>query len=282
MRQRLAIRFLSGVALAAILSVSALNGARAEDKPAAPEINTPVAFDRENVDTFAGAFLAARTADVDHDYDTAIALYKKALMIEPGNPEIRQRLMISLLLNGNLEEGVKYANELKSDPSVERVTTIVRGMDAIRRHEYRSAQDILKYNGPNDLDRMMTNLLSAWARAVGGSEDGTAGQVTAEGDPVRGKEVYEKRCTGCHAMTSDREGPRLQSVYGRTSGTVPGFDYSPAIKQAHIVWNEASLDKWLTDPDVFVPGNNMEFHVPNPQERRDLVRFLKEAAGTTP
>ncbi len=47
--------------------------------------------------------------------DTAISLYKKALMIEPGNPEIRQRLMISLLLNGNLEEGVKYANELKND-----------------------------------------------------------------------------------------------------------------------------------------------------------------------
>ena len=111
MRQRLAIRFLSGVALAAILSVSALTGARAEDKPAAPEASAPVtSFDPDSVDTFAGAFLAARTADVDHDYDTAIALYKKALMIDPSNPEIRQRFMISLLLNGNLEGGVEYAN----------------------------------------------------------------------------------------------------------------------------------------------------------------------------
>jgi cytochrome c len=121
--------------------------------------------------------------------------------------------------------------------------------------------------------------LSSWARASGPTEAGSSNQATLDGDPIRGKEVYEKRCTGCHAITSDREGPRLQSVYGRTSGTVPGFDYSPALKQAHVVWNEASLDKWLTDPDTFVPGNNMEFHVPKPQERRDLIRFLKEGAA---
>jgi len=120
--------------------------------------------------------------------------------------------------------------------------------------------------------------LSNWARATGGDETDSSGQ-TADSDPVRGKEVYEKRCTGCHAITQDREGPRLQSVFGRTSGTVPGFDYSPALKQAHIVWNEASLEKWLTDPDTLVPGNNMEFHVPKPQERRDLIRFLKEGAA---
>src|SRR4051812_25308038 len=114
MRQRLAIRLLSSAALAAILSVTAMGALRAEDAatPAAAVSDT-APFDPDHVDTFSGAFLAARTADVDHDYDNAIALYKKALMIEPGNPEIRQRLMISLLLNGNIEEGVKYANELK-------------------------------------------------------------------------------------------------------------------------------------------------------------------------
>jgi cytochrome c len=77
-------------------------------------------------------------------------------------------------------------------------------------------------------------------------------------------------------MASDREGPRLQGVFGRTSGTVEGFTYSAALKNAHIVWNEYSLEKWLTDPDVLVPGNNMEFHVPKPQERRDLVEFLRQ------
>jgi cytochrome c len=97
-----------------------------------------------------------------------------------------------------------------------------------------------------------------------------------EGDAVRGKEVFEKRCTGCHALDQDREGPRLRGVYGRNSGEVPGFPYSEALKKARIVWNEKSLEQWLTDPDSLVPGNNMDFHVPKAQERRDLVRFLRQ------
>jgi cytochrome c len=118
--------------------------------------------------------------------------------------------------------------------------------------------------------------LTQWARETPG--DDVAQGPVHEGDPARGKETFEKRCTGCHALTTDREGPHLQGVFGRTSGTVPGFSYSDALKNAHIVWDETSLEKWLTDPDVLVPGNNMEFHVPKPQERADLVQFLKETA----
>jgi len=100
-------------------------------------------------------------------------------------------------------------------------------------------------------------------------------RLEAQGDPGRGKDVFEKRCTGCHAMEQSREGPKLRGVYGRTSGTVPGYPYSEALKKAAIVWDEASLEKWLTDPDTLVPGNNMDFHVPNAQERSDLVAYLK-------
>ena len=106
----------------------------------------------------------------------------------------------------------------------------------------------------------------------------TTGQPLTEGDALRGKEVFGKRCTGCHAMDQDREGPRLRGVFGRSSGSVPGFDYSPALQKAHIVWNEATLEKWLADPDALVPGNAMEFHVAKPQERRDLIRFLRDSA----
>jgi cytochrome c len=113
-----------------------------------------------------------------------------------------------------------------------------------------------------------------WTRAAPSPEVGSA--APGEGNPIRGKEVFEKRCTGCHAMEQNREGPRLQGVYGRTSGIVPGFGYSAALKQAHIVWNDASLEQWLADPDTLVPGNNMEFHVAKPQERRDLIAVLKQ------
>jgi cytochrome c len=104
-------------------------------------------------------------------------------------------------------------------------------------------------------------------------------QASAEGDPARGRQIFEKRCSGCHALDQNREGPRLHDVFGRTSGQIAGFPYSPALVKAHITWTDASLDHWLTDPDALVPGNNMDFHVPTPQERQDLIRFLREESG---
>ncbi len=102
----------------------------------------------------------------------------------------------------------------------------------------------------------------------------------AVGDPAQGKQVFEKRCTGCHALEQNREGPRLKGVFGRTSGTVPDFAYSPALVKARVVWNESSLEQWLTDPDTLVQGNNMEFHVAKAQERRDLISFLEQVSKT--
>jgi cytochrome c len=103
----------------------------------------------------------------------------------------------------------------------------------------------------------------------------SASTPAGNGDATRGQDVYERRCNGCHTLTQNREGPRLQGVYGRTSGTVGGFTYSPALKKAGIVWNEATLDKWLTDPDSVAPGNEMDFHVPKADERRDLIKYLQ-------
>jgi cytochrome c len=44
-------------------------------------------------------------------------------------------------------------------------------------------------------------------------------------------------------------------------------------------WSEQSLEKWLADPDAFLPGNNMDFLVSKPQERKDLVAYFKQSAG---
>jgi cytochrome c len=80
-------------------------------------------------------------------------------------------------------------------------------------------------------------------------------------------------------MTQDREGPRLQGVYGRNSGEVAGFDYSSELKKAHIQWNETTLDRWLADPDTLVPRNAMSFRVVKQEERQDLISFLKQSSG---
>jgi cytochrome c len=120
-------------------------------------------------------------------------------------------------------------------------------------------------------------IFSLWAHGPQAVQTGVT--VAGEGDPARGKALFEKRCTGCHALTQNREGPQLQGVYGRTSGTVQNFAYSAALKKAQIVWDEKSLEKWLTDPDSFVPGNDMDFLVSKPQERQDLIGYLKQCSG---
>lgn len=103
-----------------------------------------------------------------------------------------------------------------------------------------------------------------------------AGNAAAEpGDAVRGERVFRRRCTGCHAIDADREGPHLRGVYGRKAGSVPGFDYSQALKNSGRVWDEMSLESWLRDTDAAVPGSAMGFSVPKPQDRADIIAFLK-------
>ncbi|MBB6146495.1 cytochrome c [Silvibacterium bohemicum] len=104
-----------------------------------------------------------------------------------------------------------------------------------------------------------------------------AGNGTADAD--RGEQLFDRRCTGCHALDADKVGPRLRNVYGRKAGTVPTFKYSDAMKAAKFTWDDASLEKWLTDTDSVIHGNDMDFRVPKPDERADIIRFLKVSSG---
>ena len=90
------------------------------------------------------------------------------------------------------------------------------------------------------------------------------------------KELFERRCGGCHALDRDKEGPRLRGVYGRIAGSVDSFLYSEALKQSKVRWNDETLDKWLTDPEKLAPNNDMAFRVENPDERREIIAYLKQ------
>jgi cytochrome c len=99
--------------------------------------------------------------------------------------------------------------------------------------------------------------------------------LAGNGDPVRGKLLFEKRCTGCHALEADREGPRLAGVFGRKAGSVPGYTYSTGLKNLRVTWSDGTLEKWLSDPDLMVPDNQMSFSISKAQERKDLIAYLK-------
>jgi cytochrome c len=96
-------------------------------------------------------------------------------------------------------------------------------------------------------------------------------------DAARGEALYQG-CEDCHSIDKNDVGPMHRGVVGRVAGTVAGYAYSPALKASKLVWTEASLDKWLTNPQNLVPGTKMFFKIDNPQDRADIIEFLKERA----
>jgi len=94
-------------------------------------------------------------------------------------------------------------------------------------------------------------------------------------DPARGKELFGRRCSGCHSLDREGEGPHLRGVYGRVAGKVTAFEYSAALSNAKFQWNDELLDKWLRDSQEVVKGNDMDFQVPDTAEREEIIAYLK-------
>jgi cytochrome c len=97
----------------------------------------------------------------------------------------------------------------------------------------------------------------------------------AEGDAAHGQEIYESRCGACHSVDANRVGPRHRGIYGRPAGSLNDYTYSKALKAAKFTWSAETLDKWLTNPQAFVPGQKMNFRVNDPQDRADIIAYLK-------
>lgn len=106
-----------------------------------------------------------------------------------------------------------------------------------------------------------------------------SGFTETAGDAAQGKQLFDRRCSGCHSMDQDKEGPRLKGVFGRQAGTVTSFKYSEALKRSHITWDTSTLDKWLADPDSVVADSDMDFHVQDSGERNAIIHFLQQSSG---
>jgi cytochrome c len=94
-----------------------------------------------------------------------------------------------------------------------------------------------------------------------------------------GKQLFERRCTGCHALDNEKSGPHLRGVYGKAAGSLASFQYSDALRKSGVTWDSATLDKWLTDTDSLVPDNDMAFRVANADERVAIIGYLKEISN---
>ena len=99
------------------------------------------------------------------------------------------------------------------------------------------------------------------------------------GDAQRGVQVFAQ-CKVCHSLEAGKNivGPSLHGLIGRKAGSVPGYAYSPALKNANVTWNDDTLSKYLSDPKAFIPGDKMVFTgIKNPSSLGDLLAYLNQA-----
>ena len=121
---------------------------------------------------------------------------------------------------------------------------------------------ILKYA----LDFTAALVLSLGLCASAGAQDTSAG-----------RKIFQSQCSICHSAQSGRNitGPSLFGVVGRHSGTIPDFHYSSANQQSGLSWDVLTLDRYLTAPQIVVPGTLMTFPgLKDGTKRRDLIAYL--------
>ncbi len=120
--------------------------------------------------------------------------------------------------------------------------------------------------------------LAARAPSIFAGEESAA----APGDPARGEAIYTHECSGCHAVNQTLVGPKHCGVFGRRAGTVPGYGYSDAMKQAGFVWDAKHLDDFLKSPITYLNGTNMGYAgLDSAKDRADVIVYLREAMDPT-
>ena len=119
--------------------------------------------------------------------------------------------------------------------------------------------------------------LVACALAAAGSIFGTclASEGARPGDSAHGKALYQG-CLACHSIDDNDLGPKHSGVVGRPAGSLADYNYTAALKNSGLTWDEATLDRWLTNPSALVPGTKMFFKIDDAQARADIIAYLKE------
>lgn len=122
-------------------------------------------------------------------------------------------------------------------------------------------------------NRVVATILILLAQITGGP----AGAV----DPAA-EAQFKKSCGTCHAAIADapkRQGPNLFQIVDRPAGSVAGFKYSEAFLKGKdgVFWDEATLDRWIADPQSVIPGAIMPYKQADDAKRHLIIEFLKTA-----
>lgn len=129
-------------------------------------------------------------------------------------------------------------------------------------------------------DRMfLTSALSAIALLL--ASPAALPQVSQGTEDVSGQQAFNNACRTCHMVkeSDNRLGPNLHKIVGRKAGSLPGYGFSSAMKEAGFVWDEEKLDRFIANPDEVVPGHNMKPYggLSSGGERKKIIGFLAQS-----
>src|SRR6516165_7309393 len=133
-------------------------------------------------------------------------------------------------------------------------------------------------------DRMIRRWDAVTGEPIGNVVTGTPEDPLAAfaGDP--GAEVF-RACVACHTLNPNdgvRAGPTLAGIFGRRIATLPGYNFSEALKKLDIVWTPQTVSKLFEiGPAAYTPGTKMpEQRIGSAEDRTALVKFLEKATKT--
>jgi tetratricopeptide (TPR) repeat protein len=242
-------RWLTGLAIVAGMAISGL--------PAyAKETTEPV-----KITSFSGAYLAARIAEGDNDLDSAIAYYKQALAFAPGDTALQQSLMLSLIAQGRFEESLVYADKLKEVPDVERFSRLALAVDSFHKKDFSKAEYWLKLSLESDLDRLLSGVMSGWAKEGAGEPADAMAAI----DKLQGPDWFGLFKSYHRALIADAAGmsEKADQIYAATLADTTAGGAAPETwmrnAQAYASFLARKGDKTkalsvLDQAEAFAPG----------------------------
>lgn len=130
---------------------------------------------------------------------------------------------------------------------------------------------------------LLATLLGADSATVAVADQSVAPATEPQPDATRVKrgKLLFLQCRACHEVAagqSHKIGPNLYGFMGRKAARAEGYAFSDALKESALVWDVATLDRWITHPASVVPGTTMAFAgIPNEADRRALIAYLELA-----
>lgn len=177
------------------------------------------------VDSFAGAYLAGGAALRDFDFGAASFYYENALRFDPDNMDLQRELMIAYINNGEFDAALPLAEKLKDVIEIERISRLALGIDALRNERYGSVQPILILSRPNDIENLLTGIITAWAHFGATNTDTALSTI----DALNGPDWYFLFQSYHGALIADAAGRKEQArdLYDQALNNATGGSASP-------------------------------------------------------